>query len=301
MGRLLIFVALSMGLVSAAAARDIFVDNAGGDDRRDGSSPEPTARAAGPCRTIARALELSEPSGRIILAKTDEPYRESITLQAGRHSGSRDQPFTILGGGATLDGLQVVPERAWEHATGDVFRFRPRRLTSHLLYLAGKPAVRRAGNPAGLVAGLQPLEWCTFDNYVHFRVEDGKLPHVYDLSFTALPVGITLYEVRHVVIRDLVIQGFQLDGVNAHDNAVDVSLVGLNCRGNGRAGISVGGVSRVTINSCLVGNNGSAQVRTEGSSQTRIVNSDLLDNTAPALVREGGLVTQVDKDGSRKR
>ena len=41
---------------------------------------------------------------------------------------------------------------------------------------------------------------------------------------------------------------------------------------------------------CLVGNNGTAQVRTEGQSHTRIVDCDLLDNTAPPLVREGGEV-----------
>ena len=43
------------------------------------------------------------------------------------------------------------------------------------------------------------------------------------------------------------------------------------------------------IESCLVGNNGQAQVRTEGLSHARIINSDLLDDpAAPALVRDGG-------------
>ena len=104
-----------------------------------------------------------------------------------------------------------------------------------------------------------------------------------------------MYEVRHVIINDLVVQGFQLDGVNAHDSAFDVSLNGLTCRGNGRSGISIGGASRVTLEACLVGNNGAAQVRTEGQSHTRIVNCNLLDNTAPALQRDGGKVT-VEKD-----
>ena len=95
---------------------------------------------------------------------------------------------------------------------------------------------------------------------MYFRTEPNRLPQSYDLSYTARQVGITLYEVRHVIVRDLVIQGFQLDGVNAHDGVRDTALVGLNCRGNVRSGISIGGASRVRLDSCLVGNNGAAQL-----------------------------------------
>jgi hypothetical protein len=101
-----------------------------------------------------------------------------------------------------------------------------------------------------------------------------------------------MYEVRMVVVRDLVIQGFQLDGVNAHDGVFNGTLQGLNCRGNGRSGISVGGASRVRIESCLVGNNGAAQVRTEGYSRTHLVGCDVLDNTAPRIVQDGGSIQE---------
>jgi hypothetical protein len=112
------------------------------------------------------------------------------------------------------------------------------------------------------------------------------------LSHTSLPVGITLYEARNIVISDLVVQGFQLDGLNAHDSVFDATLVGLTCRGNGRSGISVGGASRVKIIACLVGDNGAAQVRTEGFSHTDILNCDLVESpNAPAVVRDGGLVS----------
>ena len=50
-----------------------------------------------------------------------------------------------------------------------------------------------------------------------------------------MQVGVTLYEVRHVIVRDLVIQGFQLDGVNAHDGVRETTLSALNCRGKGAA------------------------------------------------------------------
>ena len=104
-----------------------------------------------------------------------------------------------------------------------------------------------------------------------------------------------IYEVRHVDVSDLVIQGFRRDGVNAHDSAFHTTLLGLTCRGNGRSGVSVGGASRVKVIGCLVGNNGRAQVRTEGFSRTEIVNCDLIDaEHAPATVRQGGQLTIQD-------
>ncbi len=279
--------------MTSAFARDIYVNNVSGDDRRDGASIDLQGALGGPCRSIRRALQLAENGDRIVLAKNEEPYRESVTLQAERHSGLPNRPFILVGNGAVLDGTQPVPERSWEPAGGPNFRFRPSRLKHHLLYLDGKPALRRLIDRFAALPQLNPGEWCTYQNFVYFCAAENRLPRNYNLSLTALPVGVTLYEVRHVELRDLVVQGFQLDGINAHDGATSVTLSGLNCRGNGRSGISIGGASRVVINACLVGNNGTAQVRTEGSSRTEIVNSELLENTAPALVRDGGLVTMV--------
>jgi hypothetical protein len=112
-----------------------------------------------------------------------------------------------------------------------------------------------------------------------------------------LPVGISLYETRHVVIQDLVVQGFQLDGVNAHDSVFDATLVELTCRGNGRSGIAINGASRVKIIACLVGDNGKAQILTDGYSHTEIINCNLLPKSAPSVMRLGGKVL-VHKDGA---
>ena len=287
-----------MATASLAVARDIFVDNVAGDDRRQGESASISGGTGGPCRTIGKALRLAQRGDRIIVADSGQPYRESITLQAGRHSGIAARPFTIVGNGAMLDGSAPVGADAWKHVEGNVFRFRPRRATFQILFLAGKPAQRRRVNRDEGFPDLQPLEWCLHDRSVYFRVEPDRLPHQYDLTYTSLKVGITIYETRHVVISDLVIQGFQQDGVNAHDSAFGTTLVGLTCRGNGRSGISVGGASRVKAIACLVGNNGTAQVRTEGFSRTEIINCDLIDSEhAPATVRKGGTLTIQSDDG----
>ena len=52
----------------------------------------------------------------------------------------------------------------------------------------------------------------------------------------------------------------------------------------------------MTIEACLVGNNGKAQLRTEGFSETKLKNSDLIDEDpqAPAIVSEGGRIQQME-------
>ncbi len=281
--------ALCLACATPALARDIYVSNVRGDDHFNGCSETIAGGGAGPVRTIARALRIVEKGDRIVLAKTEVPYRESISLSTGRHSGYEHMPLVIYGNGAILDGTLPVPPVAWQHVEGDLFRFRPRRLTYQQLYLGGKPAVRRRVEPSvPELPQLAPLEWMLLDGHIYFRCESGRLPEDYELRFAGRQTGITLYHVRNVVIRDLVVQGFQLDGVNAHDGVNRAVLAGLTCRGNGRSGISVGGSSRVLVQNCLIGDNGEAQFRIEGFSLAELEATDLIANTAPALEVEGG-------------
>jgi len=282
---------LVIALSAVASARDIYVNNLAGDDRFDGTEPATQSARIGPCRTIRRALELAAKGDHIVLAASGEPYRESVTLQAGRHSGFGDRPFEIVGSGATLLGTAKVPEDAWKHVGSEVFRFTPPRKSSQLLFLDGKPAERVPVEATAVnMPELKPRQWCLFQQGVYFRTDAGRMPGSYALEYCALPVGITLYEVRHVVVRDLIVQGFQLDGINAHDGVFETTLQSITCRGNARSGISVGGASRVLIANCLLGGNGEAQLRTEGSSHTRMVASQLLDSSAPAIQSHGGSV-----------
>lgn len=287
--------ALSVTLLAAwpptsVVARDIFVDNVAGDDIRDGSSVAVADASGGPCRSIRRALQLVQRGDRIVLAKTDQPYRESFTIQAGNLSGTAQKPFEIIGNGAILDGTRPVPNTGWEHVREGVYRFRPPRTSFQVLFLGERPATRKPTARGEGLPALQPLEWCLYDRHIYFRTEAGKLPIDYDLSYAHHTVGITLYEAHNVVIRDLIVQGFQLDGVNAHDSVFDGTLHSLTCRGNGRSGISIGGACRVKLEQCLVGDNGAAQVRVEGNCKAQLIRCELLENTAPGLVKEGGEV-----------
>ncbi len=279
----------------SARAREIYVDNAAGDDSFTGSQRRATFDLSGPVRTITRALQLAQSGDRIVLAANEEPYRESITLAGSRLSGYAQRPLVIEGNGAVLDGSAPVPPDAWQRCRGPVFRFEPPGKAYQQLFLAGRPAARVAvGTPAQGPPELEALQWCLAGGFIYFCVEPSKLPDEYELTYARLRTGITLYHVRRVAVVDLTVQGFQLDGIQAANSARDVYLAGLTCRGNGRSGITVGGASKVEIDISLVGNNGEAQLLTLPWSQTHVRNSHLLGNTAPGWVDRGG---RVDIDG----
>jgi hypothetical protein len=276
------------GVAAPAVAADLFVDNLAGDDRADGRYPQ-SSLEGGPVRTITRALALAGPGDHIHIANTGEPYRETVSLSGGDHSGFSVNPFTIFGNGAVLDGSLPVPGGDWESVHDNIYRFRPPRGSHHLLFLAGRPATRKPVEPnSGKLPALLPMEWCSHEGQMYFAVEKGKLPREYALSYAALPVGITLYHVKHVAVLDLVVQGFHTDGVNAHDGARNVRLGGLILRGNGRSGLAVGGSSNVAADGCLIGDNGTAQVWQSGYSALSLQLCELLEATAPKIIRRGG-------------
>jgi hypothetical protein len=283
-----------------SAARDIYVNNLAGDDRFDGTLERGTDRYNGPVRTIAKAMRLAQPGDVVQIANTGTPYREMISVSGGDHCGIPGRPFRIEGNGAVLDGSVPIPPLAWEHFQRDVFRFRPRRMGYQQLFLADRPLVRRpVPEGASRPETLNPLEWYFHGGYVYFRVEAERLIDDYSLSHAGQAVGVTLYKVHDVVITDLVVQGFQLDGVNAHEGVRNGAIVGLICRGNGRSGITVAGTSRLEIESCVSGDNGFAQLLTEGLSKTQLAGTQLVANSAPAIVRQGGEVRVIEPAGQR--
>jgi hypothetical protein len=272
-----------------AAAIDIFVDNLGGSDAADGRAAAGSSSQSGPLRTIARALSLARGGDRIVLAKTEEPYREEVTLSGPRHSGDFRDPLTIVGSGATLDGTRPIPLPAWEHFEKDIFRFRPRHLGFQMLYRDGRPLPQIHVPPGAVkLPGLKELQWCLLDGRVYLRMEKLKQPLEYKLSHSVLQTGITLYGVRGVLIEDLVVQGFRYDGISAADRATGVVLSGVTLRGNGRSGLNVSGASKVRLASALAGDNGRMQLRVEYPGELRVDETDVLDNTAPRFELVGG-------------
>ncbi len=284
-------VGILVGSLGVASARDIYVNNIAGNDRYRGLRKQSFDDNSGPLKTISRALQIAIPSDRIVLANTGQPYRESLTLFGSRHSGTMNRPFTIQGNGAVLEGADEIDIDSWQYVHDDVFRFRPRHLAYQQLFLKSRPVSRiLCSHPCTAPPELQPLEWCLYRGHIYFRAEPLRRPEDYALTVATRQVGITLFHVKHVAILDMTIQGFQLDAINACNSAQDVVLQQVTCRGNGRAGVAVGGASLVTIESSLVGNNGEAQLLTSPYSETFVRQSNLLSNTAPAWLDRGGAV-----------
>jgi parallel beta-helix repeat protein len=289
-------IAALFGLLLATAlpavASDLFVNNATGDDHNDALAAVSQGGRSGPARSLTKALYVAERGDRIVIAKTSQPYRENVTLAGGRHNG-----LVIDGNGATFDGSMPVPIDQW-HSEGDgVFRFDPRYKHFNLLFIGDNPAQRAAADPLSLrPPRLKPLEFCVHKGSIYFRSEETKSPRLYPLYYTAQPVGITLYNVQDAVVKDLVIQGYRLDGVNAHDDAQRCVLAGLTCRHNARSGISVGGSSRVEITDCQASGNGVTQLRTEGHCVVTVQDSKLANDATPAYRAEGG---RLSIDGQR--
>ena len=67
--------------VSASAA-DLYVNNKTGSDTNNGLTAEQRGARVGPMRSITRALKAATAGDTIVVANTNEPYRESLTLQA---------------------------------------------------------------------------------------------------------------------------------------------------------------------------------------------------------------------------
>ena len=288
--RSFVFGLLLLGVTSASLGRDIFVDNRNGDDRRDGRTPTSEGAASGPVRTIEKAVRLCAGSGdRIVLINSGEPYREQVAVQGPRCSGTPERPFEIVGNGCVLDGRVSLVGAPWEHHRENIFRVQPKYMSFQQVFLGEVPAVRRF-SADGLVPDLKPLEWCLLDGYIYFRVEQDLLPDSYEISCCGAKTGITLYNAHDVVISGLIIQGFHLDGLNAHDNVRRTDIVEVTCLNNGRSGFSVGGASRVRIEDCAASGNGAAQVRTEGYSIIQLNGGKYDAASAPALVQEGGRV-----------
>jgi len=288
---------LTLFFVTTAEAKNLYVNNVGGSDSQDGRASNGSGGKSGPVRTISRAIQIAAKGDTIHVAKTTDPYQESISLQGGRNSGLVGKSFRIIGDGVVLDGRTEVPKDDWQLVSDNTYST-PAPSPYTILYLGNKPAERVVlEDDVSDVPALEEEQWCLVNRRIYFRTNRTKLPREYDLTYNTRRVGITLVNCRHVIVQGFVIQGFQLDGINAHDNVFGATLLGITARGNGRSGISVGGASRVTIEACLVGNNGKAQLRTEGFSETKLKNNDLIneDPKAPAIVNEGGRISEIEE------
>lgn len=243
-------VTILLSITPPTSATVLYVNNRTGTDRNDGLVETPLNVVTGPVKSISRALELAESGDTIVVANTGVPYYDNLTFQGEKHSGHASRPFEIIGNGATLTGAMVIPAGAWREVALDVWKVAPYRKGHFQLVRDGKALAEvrpNAGEQWTSLPEMQENEWCVWRGAIYYKSQRRVLPATLNMSIARRSCGITVFAAHDIVISDLTIQHFRLDGVNVHDLATSVQLNKLTLRENGRAGIAVGGSSTAQI------------------------------------------------------
>jgi hypothetical protein len=233
----------------------IYVNNVIGDDRANGIFAEAGGPGDGPVLTIRRALEIARGTDSISIANTGTPYFESVTLDRPDLAGSAAYPFIIEGNGAVMRGTRPLPPEVWRRVGEGTYRYQPYRKGHYQLAVSGVVADEVVSVDGLSVPPLQPLQWCAIRGLVYFRVAPLKFIDQYEIEAPLFNVGFGLHNARHVVLRNLNVEMYRLDGVAVTGNSRNVRLVNIRSTGNGRAGLSVSGTSQVLVSGLdLIGN-----------------------------------------------
>ena len=239
-----------LNVATSATAEVFYVNNRTGADRHDGLVETPLSNIAGPVKSISQALKLASFADTIVIANTGVPYYDNLSFQGEKNSGDPVRPFRLIGNGATITGAMVIPDGAWREAARNVWQVTPFRKGFFLLVRDGKslPEVRpQAGEEWDSIPDLEVGQWCSWRGSIYYRIERLVDPSTQRLSIARRSCGITIFSAHDIVISDLTIQHFRLDGVNLHDLATEIRLEKLTLRENGRAGLAIGGSSSARV------------------------------------------------------
>lgn len=243
---------------TAAVAATIHVDSLLGDDRLDGATAEQVSDRSGPVRTLRRGIQLARFGDRLVLANRGVPYEGGASLVGLQQSGSAAIPLEIIGNGAIVSGARPIDPSTWRMQHDDIWRVTPSRKGWFQLILNGEAVAEIPCPPdAPELPPLPEGAWCAYQGAVYYRPPFGKIPADLPLHLADEQTGLTLLDVRHVIIRDLTFQHFRQDGLHLHDRCHTVLLENVVCRQNGRCGVIIRGTGDVYLrNVTLKGNRG---------------------------------------------
>lgn len=272
-----------------SCALDLYVDNRDGDNIYDGRSEHEVDQRSGPVKTISRALEKVRLGDTIHIANHRIPYYESLEIVGARFQGG----FRLEGNGAVVSGVKEVPFAAWKPLGKGVWKFTPYRKAFYQL-VSGDRAVPEFEVAAGsaTLPAIPAGQWAGWHGSIYYHVLPAT-PGASDdapLAFAAEEVGITLLDVDDVVIHDLELRHFRLDGVNVHDRCKNIVLDHVKLIENGRAGLAVGGTSLVGIKDSEISGNRVAQVLNSEFAQTEILSTKIATTAGIPIRKTGGHV-----------
>jgi hypothetical protein len=238
---------LIFAIGSPAWAKVIYVNNRTGSDVNDGRSAEVGALRAGPVRSLERAAVLLRPGDIVEIANTGDPYFDSLRLIGGSVSGVESHPTIIHGNGVILDGSEPVDPNEWDALGKGLWRLEPRpkgwfQLVRGDEAVSEAPHVNTAARPNPKLG-----TWSVWRGAIYYRALPEELPPLEPYRIATREAGIFLYGVHDVVVQNLTVRHFRLDGVNAHDQTRHVLLLNIVSEKNGRSGLFAGGSSSIVI------------------------------------------------------
>lgn len=248
--------ALIFPMAQPCAAREIYVNNRLGSDAFDGHRLKPHGQLAGPLKTIDRALRMARAGDTIILANTGETYYEDLQLNGTRHGAKGIRRFVIEGNGAVVSGARRFPAKAWKKVSDDLWKVTTWRKGHYNILRDGKPLPEHpCPKNSSIMPEIPRGSWCAWRGVVYFHAERLQNPNDMLLAFGYDEVGISLFEVDGIFVRNLTLQHFRLDGINTTGTCRDVVFENVIVQENGRAGLAVSGSAQVVARKCEIKNN----------------------------------------------
>jgi hypothetical protein len=257
-------VALACLGVVQLPARDLFVDNLAGDDRRNGLTPTVSGQSDGPIRSLQLAVSVAHYGDRVILRPTGIAYRGGVVIAGAANPGGDSRlPITLEGNDAVISGIEPFDATEWEIASRTHYRVSrayPAILTTDRLFLDGQPVPRSQTYPkAGEYAVIE-------GRFVYQPKTPGpidKLP----FAWTPINAGLTIHRSNHWIIRNLTIEGFRLDGLQVLGPVKGIRLENVTLRANGRAGLTLKNLAEVELVQSTLDANANQAYRVENGAK----------------------------------
>lgn len=232
--------------VSAWSAPVVYVDQARGNDRRDGVRATVEGYHTGPVRTVRAALRRVSPGGKIFVLPTREPLRESFVVEGNRSLGSAARPLVIDGGGQEWIGWRPVREE-WIHRRDEIYRLDRPTKTFTRLFQNRQPIDLASVDVDQPGAQLASRMGSRFETHLFLAAEGLKNPREYDLWGTSTEGCVVIDGASHVVLRHFRFMGYRIDAIQVKGICRNIRIESCEIAYSGRAGVFVGSNAEVSI------------------------------------------------------
>jgi hypothetical protein len=275
-----------LGLVALLAlgnqvSADIYVDNRLGRDSNTGRSPVPYGVDEGPLHSVTLALRMAAPGERVVMLPTGVPYSESIRVDGRFTNGAEGAPIVLEGNGNEVSGFMPIPDDGWEWVGDSLWKSRARYRRGANLTVDGEKLPLEVRDLPPSPSSVK--EGTAVSHRGHYLLSmPGRMPGRAKIAVEQLPAGVFIHRANHIIIRNLLVRGFAVDGVQVRGPAKGIQVENCRITENNRAGISGRNNAVVRLDRASITGNG-VGVERNGFSKLLLLDVALADNRKPEL------------------